>query len=134
MSEKKALTGSAEDYQPLAAASRWIVLFSYFALLLVLSIGTMWLPSCNRSPNTVIWLIYIVPLLVFLPGLLRQNTRSHVWVAFLCNGYFLVAVNTIFACPSALLGVEIALTVVLFTSAALFTRWRSRELALAQSR
>jgi len=133
VSEKKVLTGSAEDYQPLAAASRAVVLFSYFALLLVFSIGTLWLPSCNRSPNTVIWLIHIVPLLLFLPGLLRQNTRSHVWVAFICNGYFLVSVNAVFACPTVLAGIEIALTVLLFISATLFIRWRSRELALSQT-
>jgi len=74
--------------------------------------------------------MHLLPLLIFLPGLLRQNTRTHVWVAFICNGYFLVSVNAIFACPTALAAIEIALTVILFISATLFIRWRSRELAL----
>ena len=119
------------DYRALADGARIGVLLSYFSLIVVFSLTTMVFPSCERSPNTVIWLIHLLPLLMFIRGVLRRNVRSHVWLAFISLGYFLGSVNAIFACPGILAAVEVALIVVLFVTSTMYIRWRSRQLSAA---
>ena len=76
-----------------------------------------------------IWALKVIPLLIFLPGMLRDNLRSYIWLCFVCLGYFLILVQRIFAQPDSLL-VIVGLTavVVLFIAAMLYVRWRAREL------
>jgi len=83
----------------------------------------------SRGAPWFIWFLKLVPLLVFLPGMLRDNLRSFIWLCFVCLGYFLVLVQRIFADPGSLLTVSgLTAVVILFTSAMLYVRWRAREL------
>jgi uncharacterized membrane protein len=76
-----------------------------------------------------IWLLKLLPLLLFLPGMLKDNLRSFIWLCFVCLGYFLILVQRIFAQPDNLLViVGLAAVVVLFNAAMLYVRWRAREL------
>jgi uncharacterized membrane protein len=124
-------TIDSTDYKRLAAGARIGVLVSYFGMLLVFSLTTMVLPSCQRSPNWVIWLIHLLPLLMLVRGVMNRNVRSHVWLSFLSLGYFMASVNGIFACPTFLTGLEIVLEVMLFVTTTMYIRWRSRELKAA---
>lgn len=76
-----------------------------------------------------IWAVKIIPLLLFLPGMLRDNLRSYIWLCFVSLGYFLVLVQRIFAQPGDI-GVWLGLAAVaaLFTAAMLYVRWRAHEL------
>lgn len=125
-------TDAAKNYHLIAQWARYVVLPSYFGLLSVLSINTLVVPTCDRDPNTVIWLIQIGPLVMFVHGVITQNVRSHVWIAFLCLGYFLLSVNAVFSCPTLLSGIENGLIFLLFCSATLYIRWRSKELKLME--
>ncbi len=76
-----------------------------------------------------IWAVKLMPLLIFLPGMLRDNLRSYIWLCFVCLGYFLILVQRIFAQPDSLLVVSgLASVVLLFTGAMMYVRWRAREL------
>jgi len=76
-----------------------------------------------------IWLLKSLPLLLFLPGMYRDNLRSYIWLCFICLGYFLVLVQRAFAEPGSLLVVSgLVAVVILFTSSMLYVRWRAREL------
>lgn len=122
-------TTAGPNYAMLAQRTRLLVLGSYFGLMLVFTLSTLLLPSCNKQPNTVIWVLHILPLLMFVGGVLRQNTRTHVWLAFVSLGYFMLSVTAVLACSSPLMIIETALIVLLFCSSTAFIRWRSRELA-----
>lgn len=77
----------------------------------------------------IIWIGKILPLLIFLPGMLRENLRSYIWLCFVCLLYFLVLVERLFAQPDSPLGIlGMIAVVVLFNAAMLFVRWRAREL------
>jgi uncharacterized membrane protein len=104
-----------------AARVTW---FCYWALLLQQALDA----SAHRAP-WFIWALKLLPLLMFLPGMLRDNLRSYIWLCFVCLGYFLILVQRIFAQPDSLL-VIVGLTavVVLFIAAMLYVRWRAREL------
>ena len=43
----------------------------------------------------------VMPLFIFLPGMLRDNLRSYIWLCFVCLGYFLRLVQRIFAEPDS---------------------------------
>jgi len=88
-----------------------------------------------RDAPWIIWLVKLGPLLIFLPGMLRDNLRSYIWVSFMSLGYFVLIVQRLFAQPDSgfAIGALVAI-VVLFVASMLYVRWRARELrALADA-
>lgn len=76
-----------------------------------------------------IWVLKLLPLLMFFPGMKRDNLRSYIWLCFVCLGYFVVLVQRVFAQPDNLLVISgLVSVVILFTAAMLYVRWRAREL------
>jgi uncharacterized membrane protein len=74
-------------------------------------------------------MLKLLPLLMFLPGMLNDNLRSFIWLCFVCLGYFLILVQRVFAQPDNLLViVGLIAVVILFIAAMLYVRWRAREL------
>ena len=85
----------------------------------------------NAPPQLLV--IQLLPLVIFLPGIARDNLRSFVWLSFVVLAYFVSAILALFAWSDdgfAIAGV--ALLVMLFTVIALYIRYRGRE--LSQSR
>lgn len=98
-------------------------------LLLLQQVQDSW----SHGAPWFIWSLKIVPLLMFVPGMLRDNLRSYVWLCFMTLGYFLILVQRIFAQPddpSVILG--LASVVILFTAAMLYVRWRAQALRAQQ--
>ena len=85
----------------------------------------------NAPPQLLV--IQLLPLVIFLPGIARDNLRSFVWLSFVVLAYFVSAILALFARSDdgfAIAGV--ALLVMLFAVIALYIRYRGRE--LSQSR
>jgi len=77
----------------------------------------------------IIWMGKLVPLLLFLPGMLRDNLRSFIWLCFICLMYFIVLVERLFAQPgSSLAMIGMTAVVALFVAAMMYVRWRGPEL------
>jgi uncharacterized membrane protein len=77
----------------------------------------------------IIFIGKLVPLLIFVPGMVRENLRSYVWLCFVSLLYFISLVERLFAQPDSLLAIAGMFAVVsLFISSMLFVRWRAREL------
>ncbi len=80
----------------------------------------------------IIWLGKLVPLLIFLPGLLRDRLRTYIWLCFVCLLYFMALVERLFAVPgSPLAAVGTTAVVTLFIAGMMYVRWRARELRAA---
>ena len=106
-----------------AARLTWL---SWLALLL-LQVADAWTMQAPWG----IWVVKVLPLLLFLRGMLKDNLRSFIWLCFVCLGYFLVLVQRIFAQPDNLLVIGgLVAVVVLFNAAMLYVRWRARELRM----
>lgn len=109
---------------PLSRRARWVTWLAYWVLLLqqaadAFASGAPWF----------IWLLKILPLLLFLRGMLKDNLRSFIWVCFVCLGYFMLLVQRLFADPADPLSIIGMLAVVaLFIAAMLYVRWRAHEL------
>ena len=117
------------SYRQLASISQRIVLVCYAALLFIFVYSTLLMPSCNRQPNLFLAIVHLVPMLCFLPGMLRHNVRSYVWLCFLSLGYFVVAVGNAFGCSTFVNILEPVLLVLMFSAGTLFVRWYSRARA-----
>ena len=110
-----------------ARAASW---FGWTALLALQSLDAFLL----RAP-WFIWLVKLLPLLLFLPGMWRDNLRSFIWVSFVSLGYFVVLVQRLFAQPGSYYATSATVAVVvLFTATMLYVRWRARELRSIASR
>ncbi len=96
-----------------------------WALLLSVQAVDAWL---HHLP-WILWLGKLLPLLIFLPGMLKDNLRSYIWLCFISLGYFILGVERLFAQPGSLLAMlGMFAIVILFIAAMLFVRWRAREL------
>lgn len=121
------------SYGQLATISQRLVYVSYGALLLIFITSTLLIPSCDRQPNWILAVLHIVPMLCFLPGMLKQNVRSYVWLCFLSLGYFIAAVGNAFGCSTFINVLEPVLIVLMFSAGTLYVRWRSRAVAEQQA-
>lgn len=82
-----------------------------------------------------VWLIRIAPLVLFMPGVARDNLRAVIWLCFVVLFYFISSVEAVFAQPSDVVArVGIASVVALFITATLYIRFRGRELKLQTSK
>jgi uncharacterized membrane protein len=94
----------------------------------LLLLGVQFVDAFLSQMPWLFWLVKIVPLLIFLPGMLRNNLRSYIWLCFVCLLYFQTMVLRLFAQPTSVLAITgMIAVVVLFTAAMLFVRWRARE-------
>ena len=111
----------------LVSRTRALCWLSYVVLLLQ-QVAEVWL---GQAP-WIIWLAVLLPLLIFLPGLLQDNLRSFIWLCFVCLLYFMRLVVSLFENPADLLSiVGMVAVVLLFCSGMMYVRWRARELRQA---
>lgn len=107
--------------------ARRVLLASFWAQILVLTVTTWWMHQEGRQPSVTIWLIRVLPLLFFVPGLLRNNLRSLAWLCFVSLMYFMMAVTEAMSPHRLWINyVEVALSVTVFVSAMLTIRWCSQ--------
>lgn len=93
---------------------------------------TLVLEAWNLGAPWFHWLAVLVPLLIFLPGMLQDRLRSFIWLCFVLLLYFMRLVVVLFENPGAPLAViGMLAVVVLFIAAMLYVRWRARELRAA---
>ncbi len=107
-----------------------VICLASFAVLCLQQLTDAW----YSAAPLVVWGAVLVPLLLFLPGMLRDNLRSFVWLCFVSLLYFMRLVINLFEQPhSALAWTGMLAVVSLFCSAMLYVRWRARELRSASA-
>jgi uncharacterized membrane protein len=121
------------NYSVLAKKIFLTVRVSYVLLLLAFAYNTLVAPSCDRPPNVTMWGVYSLPMLLFVPAILKNALRGIAWMCFLLLGYFIAAVQGVAICPSAGVGFELAMIIVLFVAAMLAIRFQGRSQRAAES-
>ncbi len=107
-----------------------------------LSMWVLWIALAGQQVVDVarfdapwpVWLLRVVPLLLFMPSVLRGSLRAVIWLCFVLLFYFISAVELLFAQPDdgiAIIGVSAVVGV--FIAAAFYIRTRGRELKAAQA-
>ena len=80
------------------------------------------------------WILRVLPLIIFIPGVARGSLRAVVWLCFVLLFYFVSSVELIFAKPEDPLAVlGLVVVVALFVLAALYIRLRGPQLRAQQT-
>lgn len=76
------------------------------------------------GPLYVIWLIQLLPLLIFLPGMLRDSSRAYIGLCFVLLLYFIKSVEGVFSTARTWIDFWLLSgSVILFISAMMTSRW-----------
>lgn len=96
-----------------------------------------WLGLCAQQVMNVarfgapwpMWVLWLLPLVLFMPGVARDNLRAVIWLCLVTMFYFVLAVEWVFAQPTALVPISgLLLVVLLFVAAVSYIRLRGPEL------
>lgn len=121
-----------KNYAVLAQRCRLLTACCLAALLFVIALDTLVIPSRERAPNIVVWFVLSLPLLIFIPGLRRHSINSLTWLSFVSLLYFAQSVTSLFVPWWRWLDVvHLVLTVTLFIGAMLAVRFTARARRLA---
>ncbi|MEX1032373.1 MAG: DUF2069 domain-containing protein [Cellvibrionaceae bacterium] len=92
-----------------------------------------WLNLTQPDGSLLRWLVQCIPLLIFVPGLLRQSHRSYSWLCFVVLLYFIPATTQVvmslgYRNAEAPIGhwsdsVMLFLVVIAFFAATFSSRW-----------
>ncbi len=100
--------------------SRFLTRSSYALLILTISIN-LW----TENAPWAAFLFFLVPLFIFLPGMIADTVRNLIWMGFALLMYFLIVVYKLSVPePQALDIAELVLTTVLFSASMFYARIR----------
>lgn len=107
---------------------------SYLGLMLVLLLQTFSNKPEGLNDLVMIllvglgmWMLKVLPLLLFIPGLLKRSHKAASWLAYVMMLYFVLAVLLVFSPGAGLWGWLMVLTSLsIFLSSLLYTRWQKR--------
>ncbi len=113
--------------------SRITLLASYLGLILVLLASTLasggeHTEGTSIAAPIILWLFKCLPLLIFIPGLIKGSHKTASWLSYVTMIYFVLAILLMFTAGSDIWGRLMPLTtLILFTAAMLYTRWKKEE-------
>lgn len=79
------------------AVTYYLSLTSYFALLSVLFLWHTWLAPSHSTPVAFTLLVLVVPLLLFMRGLLHDKRRSFLLISIFSLFYFALGVGKLYS-------------------------------------
>lgn len=96
-----------------------IAIGSYAALLLFFTLHNL----LQDSGSLRTWLVSVLPLLIFIPGLLKQTHRTYSWICFMSLMYFVIIIPLLMSRWLWSDWVITMLVCTLFISAMMTSRW-----------
>lgn len=76
-----------------------------------------------------VWLVKMIALLIFIPGLYRKSERTSAWLSYVSMLYFIFAVLLIYTPNAFYYGWAMSIsTFLLFVFSMLYTRWKKAQL------
>lgn len=125
MAKAKKPLPALEWLAPRVKLSRALSLFNYIALIVLITVWNLGFADLHGARNWVVLTIQLVPLLMLAPGIVLGNARTHAWLCFVINLYFIQGILAAIDPARAIYGaLETVISFALFCSALLYTRWR----------
>mgnify|MGYP000424545861 CR=1 FL=1 len=110
-----------------------IALFGYFSLLFFMPLWLLVLsPSASLSTSTTL-ILFTLPLLFPLKGLLQGNPYTYAWANFIVLIYFLHSLTTLWVLPSDIVWaiLELIFATCMFLGCSYYAKYRGQELGLS---
>lgn len=121
-------------YDVFAQRCQRATLLCVLGLLVIIAIDTLIAPSNAREPNVVMWLVFSLPLLIFVPGIWRGTISSFAWLSFVSLLYFAQSVTSLFVPWRRSLDIlHLLLSISMFMCAMLAVRYTARAQRAASS-
>ena len=100
-----------------------------YLLLISTLVSFSFIGSSADNPTWWITLaIKVLPLVIFLPGLIQGSDRTHAWLCFVVLVYFTMGILELFGLTNRLEGMLITLfSTVLFICSMFYIRWHSPD-------
>lgn len=113
------------DYlTPRLRVTRILAMTGYLGLLATLLIYNALFADLHGANPWIIIGTLLVPLLIFMPGMLRGKVRTHAWLCFAVNVYFIYGVLTCFQPERLLYGSLLTgFSLLFFIPAMGYVRW-----------
>jgi len=112
---------------------KYLTLVSYFSLLLFMPLWLIVLsPSSGLSPALSL-VMFTLPLLFPLKGLIKGNPYTYAWSSFIVMIYFLHSLTTLWVSPKDMVWalIELILATVMFLAGSYYAKYRGQELGLS---
>ena len=112
---------------------RKIALFGYFSLLIFMPLWLLVLsPSASLSTSTTL-ILFTLPLLFPLKGLIQGNPYTYAWANFIVLIYFLHGLTTLWVLPSDMLWaiLELIFASSMFLGCSYYAKYKGQELGLS---
>jgi uncharacterized membrane protein len=119
---KKTIVITAQDAQLLHNKLRLgqvLAIGSYIGLLVFFILQNL----LSETGNLKTWLVEIIPLIIFIPGLIKQTHRTYSWICFVTLMYFLAIIPLLMAHWRWSDWLVTLLVCTLFLSAMMTSRW-----------
>ena len=91
------MTDTTKGTAQRGGVTRWLRVGLWIGLVLLAI--TLLIDGIRRAVPLPVWGLWFLPLLVLVPGLLRDRLRSYAWLCFVALLYFVAAVQRLFAEP-----------------------------------
>lgn len=110
---------------------RRLALSCHLLLLLWVALWHLWLTQDNLNSVWFLTLLWIVPLLLPLRGILKGTPYTHAWANFIIMFYLLHGLTAIYTSTEWLYALlELLLATGMFIGCSFYARLRGRELGL----
>ncbi|NMH61096.1 DUF2069 domain-containing protein [Alteromonas ponticola] len=111
---------------------RYLALLSYAGLLILVASWNFVVVEDTPYSGLFIFLVYILPLLLPLKGIIQAKPYTHAWANFIVMFYLLHGFTISYAEPALRVYgiIEIVLSTLMFIGCSFFARKRGRELNL----
>lgn len=124
MARQKKPLPSLEWLKPRVKISRAISMASFIGLGLLLLVWNLVFAELYGARTWVVISIQLIPLLLVAPGMIGGSPRAHAWTCFIVNLYFIQGVLAAIDPTRMIYGwLEASISLTLFISALLYTRW-----------
>ncbi|RUO46517.1 DUF2069 domain-containing protein [Pseudidiomarina donghaiensis] len=111
---------------------RFLALASYLGLLALMLIWQVWCQSDSEFSLTFRLVLWVLPLLFPLPGLLRGKPYTYAWTNFVLMWYYLHSLTMLYVAPAerGFAVAELVLTTGAFVGCTWYARRQGRALGL----
>ena len=116
-----------EQFLPRAGSAAWLWALLWTSLLLLFAV--MAWDGWRHEVPFLLLASWFLPILIVVPGILKDRLRSVTWLSFISLLYFVLAILRIFAEPTSLRAqLELLAVVGVFNSSMFYVRQRARQL------
>lgn len=115
---------------PKVKVYRYLALIGHLGLLTWMTIWYLILSDSRDYSNTFVIVIYLLPLLLPLYGIIKAKPYTHAWSCFIVLWYLMHSVTVMYVEPSFMIHaiIELVFVIMMFVGCSMFARLRGKEL------